>query len=148
MNDHFRKAIMILVACIILCAFPHPVYAAIGNYRIVPYHLNVDDCIVEFSVSDDTAKIKIDYFGNSSTFLRAEVTVKIQKRFLLTLWRDVDIGCTNNEWNDSSIFLNGTFSNSFAVDGSGYYRALITVKFYGTTGVVDTVELTEEFNYN
>lgn len=148
LNNHLRKAIIILLACFIMCAYPQPVHAATGNYHIVPYHLNVDKCNVYFYVQNDVANIIIDYFGKSSTFLRADVTVKIQKRFLLTFWKDVDIGCANNEWKDSSIFLNGTFSQSFAVDGSGYYRALITVKFYGTTGVVDTVEFTEEFNYN
>ena len=148
MKSQSRFFTFAIIASITIFTLQIHAVALNGNNHIVPYHDNTNNCYVDISAEDNKAEVEITYFGNSSTFLRADISVKLQKRILLAFWRDVNIGYTDNVWTDSSIFPNDTFSQSFAIDGTGYYRALITVKFYGTTGVVDTVEFTEEFNYN
>lgn len=114
----------------------------------MPRYDNTDKYTATFSVADPgTAIVRVSYFGTPSTFTKAEITVKIQKRFLLVFWNDVDIGYTNNEWTATCTDQNGIFSKTFAVNGTGYYRAKITLKVYGSGGTVDVIESTREYQY-
>ena len=85
-----------------------------------------------FAVEDNVGYIGITYYGYDS-FVRADLNVKVQKRFLLVFWNDV------YEWNASSTELNGDFYHEFAVEKSGMYRANITLKVTGNDGTVDTI---------
>ena len=147
MNIIIKVITRVLMPCLLLCSMTVHSFAIIENEGILPCYVNSGDCNAEFSISDGTASILVRYIGKASEFTRAEVSVKIQKRFLLVIWNDVDIGYSNNEWTATSYDLNGSFYKEFPISKSGYYRALITVKVYGRSGEVDTIEFTKEYDY-
>ena len=90
-----------------------------------------------FAVVDNVGYIGVTYYGYDS-FVRADLNVKIQKRFLLVFWNDV------YEWNASSTELNGAFVHEFNLEKSGTYRAQFTLLVTGNDGTVDTVTSTIE----
>lgn len=90
-----------------------------------------------FAAVDNKGYIDVTYYGYDS-FVRADLNVKIQKRFLLVFWNDV------YEWNASSNTLNGHFYHEFNIEKSGTYRANFTLTVTGNDGTVDTIPLTIE----
>ena len=85
-----------------------------------------------FSATSNGGHVDVTYYGYDS-FVRADLTVEIEKRYLLVLWRDV---C---EWSASSTELNGEFYNTLPLDGSGTYRATFTLRITGNDGTVDII---------
>ena len=90
-----------------------------------------------FVATDNVGYIDVTYYGYDS-FVRADLNVKVQKRFLLVFWNDV------YEWNASSTEIEGLFSHAFDLNGSGMYRAKFTLTVTGNDGTVDTVTSTIE----
>ena len=90
-----------------------------------------------FAILDNVGYIDVTYYGYDS-FVRADLNVKVQKRFLLVFWNDV------YEWNASSTELNGSFYHEFSVEKSGVYRANFTLTVTGNDGTVDTITSTIE----
>ena len=88
-----------------------------------------------FYASENGAEAYVSYDGLSS-FARADITIKVEKRFLLAFWNDI------GEWSASSTDVNGDFYHVFQLNGRGTYRATFTLTITGTDGTVDT--LTEE----
>lgn len=148
MNKFFKIVTPVLTVCLLLFSLTVHSLAISDNDGYAPYYVNANNCDAEFLVSNGVASVFIEYYGYASEFTRAEVSVRIQKRFLLVIWNDVDIGYSNNEWTATSYDLNGSFYKDFSISKTGYYRALITVKIYGTSGEVDTIEFTKEYQYN
>ena len=95
-----------------------------------------------FSATAEGGYIDVTYYGYDS-FVRADLTVKIEKRFLFVFWNDV---C---EWSGSSTKLNGEFYNAspLPLDGSGTYRATFTLIITGNDGTVDTIPIEIEDSY-
>ena len=142
MNSFLKKAMLIAFACVFMISGALHAIAIDESSEIMPYYVNVGGCDADFFVQNGFASVDVMYEGHPSKFTKAEIAVKIQKRFLLVIWNDV------GEWTATSTNLNGNFSKSFAVNSTGYYRALITVKIYGTSGEVDTIEFTKEYKYD
>lgn len=90
-----------------------------------------------FAAYDNIGHIGVTYYGYDS-FVRADLNVKVQKRFLLVFWNDV------YEWNASSTELNGEFYHEFELNGSGMYRAKMTLTITGNDGTVDILPFTIE----
>ena len=90
-----------------------------------------------FTALDNKGYLDVTYYGYES-FVRADLNVKIQKRFLLVFWNDV------YEWNASSTEVDGHFYHEFDIEKSGTYRAQFTLLVTGTDGTVDTVTSTIE----
>ena len=90
-----------------------------------------------FAATDNIGYIGVTYYCYDS-FVRADLNVKIQKRFLLVFWNDV------YEWNASSTEIDGNFDHEFELDGSGMYRAKFTLLVTGNDGTVDTITDTIE----
>lgn len=85
-----------------------------------------------FAAKNNIGYIGVTYYGYDS-FVRADLNVKVQKRFLLVFWNDV------YEWNASSMELIGDFYHEFPIEKSGMYRAQFTLKVTGNDGTVDTI---------
>ena len=85
-----------------------------------------------FSILDNVGYIDVTYYGYDS-FVRADLNLKVQKRFLLVFWNDV------YEWNASSTEKNGYFYHEFDIEKSGTYRANFTLTVTGNDGTTDTV---------
>ena len=90
-----------------------------------------------FAILDNVGCIDATYYGYDS-FVRADLNVKVQKRFLLVFWNDV------YEWNASSTEIDGHFYHEFNIEKSGTYRANFTLTVTGNDGTVDTIPLTIE----
>ena len=93
-----------------------------------------------FSATSDGGYADVTYHGYDS-FVRADLTVKLEKRFLFVFWNYVD------EWSSSSTELNGDFFHTFTLNGSGTYRAKFTLLITGNDGTVDTIEQVIESKY-
>ena len=85
-----------------------------------------------FAATADGGYVDVSYYGYDS-FVRADLTVKIEKSFLLFWWTEV------STWSASSTELNGEFYNTLPLDGSGTYRATFTLLIPGNDGTVDTI---------
>ena len=142
-------ALVLMVMCL-LTFFATTAAAAVSpNEAIMPCYENVINVIPEFKLnSAGELCVKVAYYGNSTTFAQAKITVEIEKRFLGLFWRTVDIGYTDNLWVQYSTSCNGVFSNTFASDGKGTYRATIQLEFFGKNGVTDVIERTIECAYD
>ena len=109
------------------------IVASASETSVTPRLGNVINYNTYFAISDNYGEVQVTYKGES-TFARADVHVKLEKRFLLAFWNDV------GEWSASSTNQSDTLSHVFALDGSGRYRATITLTITGNDGSVDSVE--------
>ena len=128
-----RKITKTLVAILLVALLSMTNVMAFANDEIVnPRLSHVEDGGFSFAAVDNKGYIDVTYYGYDS-FVRADLNVKIQKRFLLVFWNDV------YEWNASSSTLNGHFYHEFDIEKSGMYRAQFTLLVTGNDGTVDTV---------
>lgn len=148
MKKIFKTLLTILVSAAILFSGVVGISADLGSQEILP-RLNITvQNRSNFTISDtNKANVIVSYVANSTVFQKANVTVKLEKRFLLLFWTTVDIGYSNNEWKASSTNPNGVLSNTFTVNGKGVYRAHITLEIIGNNGQTDVIEETLEFEY-
>ena len=107
---------------------------------ITPRLSHASDSTFSFVANNDNGYISVSYTGYDS-FIRADLSVKIQKRFLLVFWNDVD------EWSASSTKNYDYFSHTFSLNGSGMYRAIFALTITGNDGTVDIIENTIESKY-
>ena len=129
-----------IVAILLIAVMSMANIVAFADGGISPRLSHMNGASFDFYASDSGGDIGVIYDGYDS-FTRAELTVKVQKRFLLVIWNNV------GEWSASSTNQYGMFSHTFALNGSGTYRAVFTLKVYGTDGTYDTIERTIESKY-
>lgn len=148
MKKFFKTSLTLLLTFAVLLSGTVVAFASDGSQGINP-RLNVAlNCSPSFTISDtNRATVSVRYLADSSIFQKATVTVRIEKRFLLVFWNEVDIGYTNNEWTASSTNPSGVLSNTFTVNGKGMYRAHITLEITGKNGQKDVIEETLEYEY-
>ena len=128
-----KKITKALVAILLIAILSMTnVMAFATDEGISPRLSHMSNGAFSFAAIDNVGYIDVTYYGYDS-FVRADLNVKVQKRFLLVFWNDV------YEWNASSTELNGTFVHEFDVEKSGIYRANFTLTVTGTDGTVDTV---------
>lgn len=111
-----------------------------SNETISPRLSHADSAHFRFSATADGGYIDVTYYGYES-FVRADLTVKVEKRYLLFFWTELDT------WSISSTEIDGMFSHRFELTGSGTYRASFTLKITGNDGTVDTVTSEIESKY-
>lgn len=133
-----KKITQTLVAILLIAILSMAnVTAFATDERISPRLSHMDSGSFSFAAVDNIGYIGVTYYGYDS-FVRADLNVKVQKRFLLVFWSDV------YEWNASSTELNGSFYHEFDIEKSGTYRAQFTLLVTGIDGTVDTVTSTIE----
>lgn len=136
-----RKTALILSVIMVITMLFAAAFPASAE-GISPRWSNSDECTTAFGVDDNgIAMVAISYTGRAGVFTSAKATVKIEKQFLWFFWNTVD------EWTGTCTDLLGDMYYETQVDGRGTYRAVITVEFYGTSGVTDTVEDTIDAIY-
>ena len=135
-----KKITKTIVAIFLIAVMSMANVVAFAEGGISPRLSHMDDAAFFFSATENGGYAEVSYYGYDS-FVRAELTVKVQKRFLLVIWNDV------GEWSASSNDIDGRFYHAFALNGSGMYRAVFTLKVYGTDGTYDTIERTIESKY-
>ena len=148
MKKIFKTLLAFLVSTAILVSGIVAVSADGGSGEIMPRWNVAEDNDFTLSISaTNKATVTARYSADSTNFQKANVTVKLEKRFLLLFWTTVDIGYTNNEWTASSTNPDGYFYNTFTVNGKGVYRAHITLEIIGKNGQKDVIEETLEYEY-
>lgn len=93
-----------------------------------------------FSATANGGYFDVTYYGYDS-FVRADLTVKIEKQFLFFFWTEVAT------WSASNTDIDGDFYDTIPLDGSGTYRATFTLKVTGNDGTVDTIPDVIEDSY-
>ena len=108
---------------------------------ISPRLSHTSDAAFSFSATANGGYIDVTYYGYDDSFVRADLTVKIEKQFLFFWWTEVDT------WSVSSTKVEDMFSHTFTLTGSGKYRATFTLTVTGNDGTVDTIPLEIEDSY-
>ena len=111
-----------------------------SNDTISPRLSHANGANFTFSATANGGYADVTYYGYDS-FVRADLTVKVEKRFLLVFWNYVD------EWSASSTEIDGDFFHTFELNGSGTYRATFTLLITGNDGTVDTITDVIESKY-
>lgn len=136
-----KKRMKLLCAAILSVIMMMSGITAFANEsQISPRYANTDSFRFDFIASEGGGAAYVKYLGNEN-FVRADINIKVQKRFLLVIWNNV------GEWNASSASPDGYFYNVFALNGKGTYRATITLTVTGVNGTVDTITETIESSY-
>ena len=105
----------LLVAClaVIMCFTSVPVtaFAAENSTQsaVTPRWSHLSNVNFSFAATSTGGHVNITYTGYSDSFARADIHIKLQKKFLLVFWTDVD------EWSASSTEIDGMFSHTFAL---------------------------------
>ena len=109
-------------------------YGAAENDEPILRYLYVYSVQDDFYITNGTAYVKVSYVGLTNVTTRAEISIKLQHRFLFW-WFDVSGG----EWNDTVYGVNGSVDHSLALTDAGDFRAVINVKVYGTGSGYDEI---------
>ena len=130
------KALVALFLAAITCMTSVTALASEGPEARLSH---TDSGSFSFAATSSGGHIDVSYYTYDS-FVRADLTVKIEKQFLFW-WNEV------NTWSASSTEENGHFYTCLALNGSGTYRAIMTLKVTGNDGTVDTIERTIKSKY-
>ena len=129
-----KKLVAILLIAIM--SFTN-VVAFAADESISPRLSHTSDGSFSFSATNNIGYIGVIYNGYDS-FVRADLNVQVQKRFLLVFWNDV------YEWNASSTEIDGYFYHEGELNGNGMYRAKFTLTVTGNDGTQDVITDTIE----
>ena len=132
------KIIIAVFLIAIMCMTSINAFAS--DEGIMPRLSHTSNGSFSFAATADGGYVDVTYHGYDS-FVRADLTVEIEKRFLLVFWNDV------GTWSTSSTDMDGHFYHTIPLDGSGTYRATFTLLITGKDGTVDTIERTIESKY-
>ena len=136
-----KRITQTLVAILLIAALSMTgITAFASNEGISPRLSHANHTNFSFSATSNGGNAIASYLGYDS-FVRADLTVKVEKSFLFFFWTDVDT------WSASSTETSGRFSHVFALDGSGTYRATFTLVITGSDGTTDTVTEVIESEY-
>ena len=136
-----RKIAKTLIAILLIAILSMTSITSFASeQRVDPRLSHMSGGSFSFSATADGGYVDVTYYGYDS-FVRADLTVKIEKRFLLFFWNDV------SEWSASNTDINGEFYNTLPLDGSGTYRATFTLTVTGNDGTVDTIPDVIESSY-
>ena len=134
-----KKIAKSLIILLLLCVMPFNAVTAFASesedsagFAITPRMSNLAYSYSTFDIINNEGYATI-LFEGTNNFSYATVHVKVEKRFLLAFWNDVD------EWSTSSSASYGTLTHTFALDGKGTYRATFTLDVTGNDGTVDTI---------
>ena len=128
-----KKITKALVAILLIAILSMTsVTAFASNEGISPRLSHANHATFSFAATANGGYIDVSYLGYDS-FVRADLTVKIEKQFLLFFWNEV------TTWSGSSTEVDGEFYDTLPLNGSGTYRATFTLTITGNDGTVDTI---------
>ena len=107
---------------------------------IAPRLSHMEEGAFSFAATANGGYIDVTYYGYDS-FVRADLTVKIERRYLWVIWTEIDT------WSASSTEIEGDFVHTFELTGSATYRATFTLLITGNDGTVDTITDVIESKY-
>lgn len=131
--------LLMLMACI---------YAPLGRTEAAVMYNNMTSASMSCSVSSaGELSADLDAAGISGRTTRIKVQLYVEKRVLGLFWSKVDIGCTDNIWEDSTTSV--TYSNTFSthLPSTGKYRVTATFTVSGRGGADDVIVKTSTLTY-
>ena len=140
------KTLLIVFLATIMCftSIPITAFATENDTQstIMPRWSNLSNVNFSFDATSSGGYVNVSYIGASNSFSKADVHVKLQKKFLLVFWTDVD------EWSASSTNYEDVLYHCFTLNGTGTYKATLTFTVTGTDGTVDTYNTEIESKYS
>ena len=137
-----KKITKTLVAVLLIAILSMTSITSFANEQgISPRLSHTEGANFSFSATANGGYIDVTYYGYDDSFVRADLTVKIEKRFLFFWWTEVDT------WSVSSNNIDDHFFHTFNLTGSGTYRATFTLTVTGNDGTVDTIPDVIEDSY-
>lgn len=140
------KTLLIVFIALIMCftSLPVTAFAAEAETRstITPRWSHIANVNFSFSATSSGGHVNVSYVGYSDSFEKVDIHVKLQKKFLLVFWKDVD------EWSMTSTDPDELYYHCFTLDGTGTYKATLTFTATGTDGTVDTYTDSGESKYS
>ncbi len=144
--NKITKTLLIICFAVIMCftSVPITAFAAEDNTQstVTPRWSHLANVTFAFSATSSGGHVGVSYSGYSDSFSRADIHVKLQKRFLLVFWTDID------EWSVSSTEKLDSFYHCFTLDGTGTYKATLTFTATGIDGTADTYTDSGESKYS
>lgn len=127
------KTLMLISLAMIMCLTSIPVYASEAERGISPRLTHTNAASFSFNATSSVGYIDSTYTAVDTTFVSAKLTVKVEKKFLLFFWSEVDT------WTSTCTEVFGDFYYEMPLTGSGTYRASFTLEVTGTDGTVDVI---------
>ena len=125
------KALVGILLIVVLSMTNLTVFADNGEIESRLSHAS--EASFAFSAYNNVGCADVSYVGSAS-FVRADLHIKVEKKILLVFWKDV------YEWSASNTVSNGGFHQTHPLDGSGTYRATLTLTLTGSDGTSETIE--------
>lgn len=133
------KFLLVFLLISVMCLTNVTAFASEAG-GVTPRLSHINNATFVFSATSNGGHLTTSYNGYSS-FSKANLNVKVEKRSLLVFWNDV------YEWNTSSTNANDVLYYLCPLDGSGHYRATFTLTITGTDGTTDVITDTIKSNY-
>ena len=128
-----KKITKTLVAILLIAVMSMTsIMAFASTDSVSPRLSHMSDGVFSFSATANGGYAEVMYEGYDS-FVRADLTIKVEKQFLFFFWTEVDT------WTASSTDIEGYFFHTFNLTGSGTYKATFTLLITGNDGTVDTI---------
>ena len=136
MKKFFSLAVSIVV---LFVSLSFPAYASQTSVsKVEPRLNNTLTTSTDFYIENGVATVTLSYTGYQGVTTGATIETKLQKRFLLVFWKDVDIGVDGNVWVDEATGVSYRNSHSVSVP-SGTYRVQVEYEIRGTGGAADVI---------
>ena len=136
-----KKTAKSLIAILLIAILSMTSITAFASEQgISPRLSHTSNANFSFSATANGGYVDVTYYGYQS-FVRADLTVKIEKQFLFFFWTEVDT------WSATNTEKFGDFVHTFNLTGSGTYRASFSLKVTGNDGTVDTITSEIESKY-
>lgn len=130
------KTLIAVLLIVIMCMTNVTAFASDeqsnADAGIMPCLSHMEDGVFTFNATANGGYCLVTYSGYDS-FVRADLTVKIERRYLWIIWTEIDT------WSASSTEIEGDFVHTFELTGSATYRATFTLLITGNDGTVDTI---------
>ena len=133
------KSLLVFLLISVMCLTNVTAFASEAG-GVTPRLSHINNANFSFSATSNGGHLTTSYNGYSS-FSKANLNVKVEKRSLLVFWNDV------YEWNTSSTNVHDVLYYLCPLDGSGHYRATFTLTITGTDGTTDVITDTIKSNY-
>ena len=144
--NKLTKTLLIICLAVIMCftSVPITAFAADNDTQsmVTPRWSHLSDVVFSFSAISSGGHVDVSYAGYPDTFSKVDIHVKLQKKFLLVFWTDVD------EWSVSSTEVIDDFYHCFTLNGTGTYKATLTFTATGTDGSTDSFTNEIESKYS
>lgn len=135
-----KKITKPLAAILLIAILSMTSITAFASEGISPRLSHMENGRLSFSATENGGYVDVTYYGYDS-FVRADLTVKVEKSFLFFWWTEV------GTWSASNTAREGDFVHTFTLTGSGTYRATFTLLITGNDGTVDTITDVIESSY-